>query len=340
MSMNDNRNNPSGAGCEDAVDALRKSCERFKSLFEGIRDAVFITTPAGRIVEANPAGLSLFGYEKEEIADIRAEDFYADPADRLRFKKEIGENLSVKDFEVRMRKKDGTVLDCLLTFTLHGIGEDAYYQGIVRDITRRKRAETALSEQLDFLQVLIDAIPLPVFFKDAHGRYAGCNRAFEGFIGKGREDIIGKTVYDLSPRELADVYFEADRRLFESGGTQVYESVVFAAGGEKRSVVFNKAAFFRADGSLGGLVGTVFDITERKQLADERERLISEFRDALANVKTLKGLLPICAWCKKVRDDEGYWKEVEQYIEEHSEALFTHGICEDCLKKVDREYYE
>ncbi len=82
------------------------------------------------------------------------------------------------------------------------------------------------------------------------------------------------------------------------------------------------------------------DIAERKSAEQERENLICELKEALANIKTLKGLLPICAWCKKIRDDKGYWKKVETYIREHSDASFTHGICPDCLKKESPETYE
>jgi CheY-like chemotaxis protein len=72
----------------------------------------------------------------------------------------------------------------------------------------------------------------------------------------------------------------------------------------------------------------------------ERERLISELKDALAHIKTLRGLLPMCAWCKKIRDDKGYWAQVEVYMEKHLDATFTHGICPECLKKVDEEEIE
>jgi len=72
----------------------------------------------------------------------------------------------------------------------------------------------------------------------------------------------------------------------------------------------------------------------------EREQLIAELQEALAKVETLSGLIPICAWCKKIRDDVGYWQAVEKYIEEHSRAEFTHGICPECLKKVYPEAYE
>jgi len=76
------------------------------------------------------------------------------------------------------------------------------------------------------------------------------------------------------------------------------------------------------------------EIAERKRTENERERLISELQDALSRVKMLSGMLPICANCKKIRDDKGYWNQIELYIKEHSEAEFSHGICPDCCKKL------
>ena len=73
---------------------------------------------------------------------------------------------------------------------------------------------------------------------------------------------------------------------------------------------------------------------QRKEVEKEREKLIGELQDALAQVKTLRGLLPICANCKKIRDEKGYWNQIESYISQHSEADFSHGICPDCLKKL------
>ena len=71
----------------------------------------------------------------------------------------------------------------------------------------------------------------------------------------------------------------------------------------------------------------------RAKLETEREALIKELQEAMSKIKTLSGLIPICAWCKKIRDDKGYWQTVEQYIEEHSQAEFTHGMCPECQKK-------
>jgi DNA-binding NtrC family response regulator len=77
---------------------------------------------------------------------------------------------------------------------------------------------------------------------------------------------------------------------------------------------------------------------ERKRIQEERERLISELRTALAEVKKLSGLLPMCSSCKKIRDDKGYWNQLEEYISGHSEADFSHGICPECAKKLYPEY--
>jgi hypothetical protein len=82
------------------------------------------------------------------------------------------------------------------------------------------------------------------------------------------------------------------------------------------------------------VISMIRDITERRKVEEERELLVERLRDALAKVKTLSGLLPICAWCKKIRDDKGYWTRLEEYIAGHSDADFTHGICPDCAAKV------
>ena len=82
------------------------------------------------------------------------------------------------------------------------------------------------------------------------------------------------------------------------------------------------------------IVCTAIDITELKQIENERERLIEELQKALAEVKQLSGLLPICASCKMIRDDKGYWNQIEEYILDHSEAEFSHSICPDCMKKL------
>ncbi|MBE3065077.1 MAG: PAS domain-containing protein [Spirochaetes bacterium] len=93
-------------------------------------------------------------------------------------------------------------------------------------------------------------------------------------------------------------------------------------------------------GKPAGRLLLIRDVTERRKIELEREKLIGELREAIADIRTLRGLLPICASCKKIRDDGGYWQNLEQYVTAHSEAQFSHGFCPDCMKKLYPEYVD
>ncbi len=133
----------------------------------------------------------------------------------------------------------------------------------------------AMQEQLQFLQVLLETLPLPVYFKDPAGRYLGCNRAFAECIGMDKDELTGKTIHHVASRELADLYATADEELFRKQGVQVYEGNMEAADGTVRQGIFYKTTFLNSDGALGGLIGAFLDITERKRteaaLAEQKE---------------------------------------------------------------------
>lgn len=179
------------------------------------------------------------------------------------------------------------------------------------------------------------------YLRDRKGKYLGFNTAFEDFFGETRKRLIGKSVFDINPPELAKIYHDKDNLLLTNGGEQHYESRVKNARGDLRDVIFNKAAF-TDKGDVRGLIGAILDITERKNAEQERENLISELQKTLLEVKQLSGMLPICGHCKKIRDDKGYWSQIESYIPKHSEASFSHGICPECAKKYypDLDIYE
>lgn len=118
----------------------------------------------------------------------------------------------------------------------------------------------------DLVQSVLDALPVPVFFKDRQGLYQGCNKAFTEVMGKRSDELLGMSVFDLSPPDLAQVYFDADEALMRSGGEQRYEAQIQLPSGERRDVLFYKAVLRDAQGEVTGLVGTLLDITERKAL--------------------------------------------------------------------------
>ncbi|MGZ7160095.1 MAG: PAS domain S-box protein, partial [Methanobacterium sp.] len=141
-------------------------------------------------------------------------------------------------------------------------------------------------DYLDFQQTLIDTIPSPIFYKDTDGIYRGCNKAFEECLGLKKEYIVGKSVYDIFPKDQADKYYEKDLELFLIPGKQIYEWKMDHADGNIHSVIFNKATYLNADGTPAGLVGVMVDITDRKKLEEELKDSEAYYRTIFENTGT------------------------------------------------------
>jgi PAS domain S-box-containing protein len=129
-------------------EALRESEKRYRTIFEESRDAIYITTREGRFVDINQSGLNLFGFTKQEMIGMNVREIYVHAFDRQRFQQEIEQKGSVRDYVVKFRKKDGTEMDCLLTATVKRADDGSIlgYQGIIRDITERKKAEEEIKK--------------------------------------------------------------------------------------------------------------------------------------------------------------------------------------------------
>ena len=137
------------------------------------------------------------------------------------------------------------------------------------------------------IQNAIDMLPSPIFIKDVDCRYIACNRAFESYIGLPRAKIVGATVHDVAPPELAAIYEQADRDLMAAGGTQTYETSVRYADGSVHDVIFYKSVFHRADGEPDGISGVILDITERKNMENELAQAAREdFLTGAVNLRT------------------------------------------------------
>jgi diguanylate cyclase (GGDEF)-like protein/PAS domain S-box-containing protein len=253
----------------DAEEALRKSEERFKQLAEVFPETIFEANMEGNVTYTNEYGLNQFGFTIEDIAKgVNIFDMISPPDRKLaqeRIQSRI-QGTNERYLEYQAMKKDGSTFYALaLSVPIMVEGIPAGIRGFVMDITERKRAEKALKQNESFLNTLLNSIPIPVFYKDKDGRYTGFNRAFETFFGTTKEQLVGKTVFDINPPELAKIYHAKDNELFESGIEQHYESQVKNMLGVTRDVIFNKAVFTDSQGTINGLIGAIMDITERKQ---------------------------------------------------------------------------
>ncbi|RMG04593.1 MAG: PAS domain S-box protein [Nitrospirae bacterium] len=142
-----------------------------------------------------------------------------------------------------------------------------------------------ISRQFKFLETLMETVPAPIFYKDREGRYLGCNRAFEEFTGLSREEIKGKTVFEVAPEGLARKYYEKDRELYENPGFQRYQFTVKDRDGECREVIFFKSTIMNDEKGVDGIVGVILDITERVE-AEKSLRLLKEELDLRVRERT------------------------------------------------------
>lgn len=178
---------------------------------------------------------------------------------------------------------------------------------------------------------LIEKMTDGVLVVDAHNRVVDINPALAGLFGMGISLLIGEKVEKIFPGwdRLQVVHREDDK---------IGQEILL----QDNPAVFLNARIIhlrdRQQNAQGKLI--IFqDITERKQLEADREKLINSLQTALSQVKTLKGLLPICANCKKIRDDQGYWQDVAVYVRDHTEAEFSHGICPECMQQLYPEFF-
>ncbi|MCB1768714.1 MAG: PAS domain-containing protein [Candidatus Competibacteraceae bacterium] len=172
------------------------------------------------------------------------------------------------------------VLDVVKSPLLDEQGQLIGTVGCARDITEAKQSQLEreadrqqLFESENLLNLIIEAIPNPVFYKNADFRYERCNQAYANFLGIPKPQLIGALVHDLFPRDLADIYHRADRLLQQTGGQQIYEAQLMHADGSRHDVIFYKSLILNADGALRGIVGVVVDITQHKQTEVQLRRI-------------------------------------------------------------------
>jgi diguanylate cyclase (GGDEF)-like protein/PAS domain S-box-containing protein len=128
-----------------------------------------------------------------------------------------------------------------------------------------RHAEKALRDKLEFIQVLIDTLPTPIFYNDPQGLYLGCNKAFEAQIGLNRGEILQKSIHDILPPELASLYTRGEEAFQAGEAARTFEGTISYADGERHDVIFYSARFSNCDSSNGGVVGALLDISERKR---------------------------------------------------------------------------
>lgn len=182
---------------------------------------------------------------------------------------------------------------------------------------------------LNLMRSILDHATAVIGAKALDGRHLYVNAEYVRLFGRSQESFLGRTDFEIFPREFAETYRQADLEVQRTGRTMILEERAMVEG-EERTYLSVKFPVRDAAGQVWatGIVAT--DITRQKRMEMERDQAITDLLAAQAQLKHLEGLLPICSYCKKIRDERGDWQPLETYIGEHSDADFTHGICPDC----------
>ncbi len=213
-------------------------------------------------------------------------------------------------------------------------------------ITQRKMAEEALRTSEKELQTLLHSIQFGVVVHGPDTKIIQCNRTSQELLGLTEEQMLGKEVIDPAWKFCNEDGSNMPLEEYPINQVLTNKNVLsnFIAGVNKPDtsdliwLLINAVPEIGSDGNIIRVIVTFIDISERRQTEEEREKLIEELQKALAEIKTLRGILPICSFCKNIRNDEGYYEQIEGYIHKHSGVDFSHTICPTCLKKHYPEY--
>jgi PAS domain S-box-containing protein len=277
----------------DVTDRKKLESERFQLLDilqNSLNEIYVFDSSTLKFEYVNSGALKNLGYTEDEIKNLTPVDIKPEYTEEA-FRKAIETLLSGEKeklvFETIHQRKNKTSYPVEIYLQLHKMENKSVFFAIVNDISERKKAEEDIKKSREFLSNLLATMPIPVFYKDNEGRYIDVNNSFIEFFGYSKEQLIGKSVIDLYPTELAKVYQEKDNSLLNEGGTQTYETKFMDSKGLEHDVLIRKAVYSDGSEKASGLIGAMLDITERKRAekalreSEEKYRLLIENQNDL-----------------------------------------------------------
>lgn len=261
------------------TEKIEISERQYRTTVNSLKEVIFRTDTEGNWTFLNPAWTQITGFSIEESIGRHCLDYVPEKDGKLAaqsFQEFLaGEDQSTKQ-QSRFNTKDGNYrwLDVYAQIDTDENGKFVGLTGRLTDITEQRLATAQLKQNLRFIDTLFESIPLPVYLKDADGKYLRLNKAFCNQFGIQAKDFVGKTAHDLLDIENAIAQTSDDHELMKSGGTHIYETNLTLTNGTRFDALYSKAALYMPDGSLSGLLGTIVDISNQKSA--ERALLLAK----------------------------------------------------------------
>lgn len=205
-----------------------------------------------------------------------------------------------------------------------------------------ENAHNQLQESQKYYESIFESIGNSIIIVDEESKIITMNKKTEEYFGYKKEELSGQKIEKLIPSRYRKKHLQLRTEYAKSPQNRPMgmgrELLAMKKDGSEVYVEVGLNPISTSRGKL--VIATLIDISRRRKLEEERDELFLDLKDALDNVKTLTGMLPICMNCKKVRDDKGYWEKVDSYIIKHSDATITHGLCPDCAEKLYPDFYK
>jgi PAS domain S-box-containing protein len=290
---------------------LRRSEQRYRRIFEGFKDMIFVTDQQGRFLDLNPAGVELLGLnsKSEALERLNIREIFQDPYDWEKFQLTVGAEGYVRDLEMLLKQRGGKEVPVLLTGIVrrNKEGKESGYEGFIKDITERKRSELEVLREKKTTEGILEGMPIPTFVIDCNHRITYWNRACEELTGCARQEMVGAYSYWLpfyshEGPSMASLVVEQNFKALEKffGNKDLKRSpnlpVAFEAyeyfpdfQGRERYFYNTSSPIYDEKGQIQGAVQAIVDLTEREQLARELKNSEEKFRQLVES--SLDGII-------------------------------------------------
>lgn len=309
---------------------LKSREKNYRSMFTSNHAVMLLIDPEnGQIIEANKSAQDFYGWDYKVFKTKRIQHI------NTLTEKEVNEEILRAKAEQRNHFFFRHILSTGEIRDVEVYSGPVHYNGklvllsIIHDISDRKKAETELAMSEQTARALLNASTESAFLIDRYGTFLTLNEITAKRLKKSSYELIGSNAFDFLPEDTAIRRQKVLDEVLETG-----EPIRFVD--ERNGIIMDNHLYPIKDmeGEISKIAIFSNDITKEKEAEEERENLINELQTALAEIKTLSGLIPICAHCKKIRDDKGYWNNIESYIETHTEGQFSHGLCPQCADEL------
>jgi PAS domain S-box-containing protein len=317
----------------EAEAELKRSESRFRFMFENHVLAMLLIEPdTGQIINANSAAQSFYGYSLAEFQRMDIHDINMLSPDQIELARQQVKHAECARFVFPHKLASGEVRTVEVYSTAIVVENQPLLFSIIHDITEREQALESLQASEARFRSLLQIAPVAIGLV-ADRVIQWNNELMQQMLGYQPTELEGQSARILYPSQAEfervgrDYACQIDRQ-----GYGTVETTWIRRDGQQLNIQLSSALLDPQDESQG-VIFTALDITQRKLAEEERDSLIEDLSKSLAEIRTLSGLLPICANCKKIRNDSGYWQQIEGYIQQHSTAQFSHSICPECVQK-------